>query len=191
MYRVFVENNNPSILQMFRENGWTQAVSLEDSDLVCFQGGADVTPALYGEHNTASYNNPDTDWQSLILFNNALRLRKPMVGICRGGQFLNVMAGGKMVQDYPDHAIRDTHVMTTNEGTKVQVTSTHHQVMVLGPNSFLLGYGPGGEHEVEVCFHQSHLTPMLSYQPHPEYVEFGHECVNHFFYTIQLYFSMA
>ena len=114
--KVYVEGGDYSIVNMFRENGWFVTKNLEEADLVCFQGGADVSPELYGEPNTGSYNQWDIDFLSIVLYNNAKRLGIPMVGICRGGQFLNVMAGGKMIQDYPGHAIASTHEIALVEG---------------------------------------------------------------------------
>lgn len=38
-----------------------------------------------------------------------------MVGICRGAQFLNVMAGGKMIQHVEGHAIHGTHEIVVTD----------------------------------------------------------------------------
>ena len=185
MPKVFVEGADHYIVRMFKENGWEVAKKLEEANLVCFQGGADVSPELYGERNVGSYSDADTDWRSLVLYNNAKRLGIPMVGICRGGQFLNVMAGGKMIQDHPGHAIRGTHEIVLDEAwsdktISYQVTSTHHQVMVVNPHaSDLLGWATGKQHEVEIVHHWKENS--LSFQPHPEYVEADHECQKLFF----------
>lgn len=191
MPKVLVEGKNVEITRMFRDNGWSTTSLLEEADLVCFQGGADVTPALYGERNTDSWNNEDTDFFSFVLYNNARRLGVPMVGICRGGQFLNVMAGGKMIQDYPGHAIYGTHEIAFADGYedrgKVQVTSTHHQVMIPSDSCTLLAYGQN-EKEAEIIYHDEEDT--LSFQPHPEYVEKGHPCQELFFYLIDWYHSL-
>jgi hypothetical protein len=55
-----------------------------------------------------------------------------MVGICRGGQFLNVMNGGDMWQDVDGHGLAGTHLaysMVEELPMPFEVTSTHHQMI--------------------------------------------------------------
>ena len=188
---IFVEGNDYSIVNMFQANDWFVTKNLEEADLVCFQGGADVSPELYGEPNTGSYNQWDIDFLSIVLYNNAKRLGIPMVGICRGGQFLNVMAGGKMIQDYSGHAIAGTHAIQFGPDwygwEEVQVTSTHHQVMVPGRNQELIAFGKDPR-EAEIVWNEKDET--LSFQPHPEYVNKGHECQTLFFDLLNRFFSL-
>jgi hypothetical protein len=107
---------------------WMQGVivpNMKDADLVVFTGGEDVTPALYNRapHPTTYYNRT-RDIEEQIEFNNALLANKPMIGICRGSQFLCVMAGGILVQNqrHPNW-----HPIETSDGKIIMVTSTHHQ----------------------------------------------------------------
>lgn len=191
--KVFVEGNNWSISKMFEEEGWELTTSVEECDLVCFEGGADVSPELYGEQNTHSFSDVVTDWKSIVLYNNAKRLDKPMIGICRGGQFLNVMAGGKMIQDYPGHAISGTHKLLFNPDDDfehwdgVQVTSTHHQVMAVGKESEVFAIGSSPK-EVEMAYH--HNDRSFSFQPHPEYMKKGEPGRCLFFYTLSVVFGL-
>lgn len=102
-----------------------------DVDVLLFTGGADVNPKLYGhsKHPTTGYSEAD-DELCLTVFNKS-RIDNPnikMAGICRGSQFLCVMAGGKLVQDVGGHAIWGTHKVTDFEGETYNVTSTHHQM---------------------------------------------------------------
>lgn len=186
MKKVYVEGSNHDITVMFRLNDWQVVSELSQADLVCFEGGADVSPELYGEKNTDSYCSDNVDFKSFVIYNNARRLDLPMVGICRGGQFLNVMAGGKMIQDYGGHAIRGTHKCLVNwdysEEIKeeVMVTSTHHQIMIPDiDKSILIGHHPDNKSEVEIVWHPHENS--LSFQPHPEYVDKDHECQELFF----------
>ena len=110
-------------------------------DLMVFTGGEDVNPALYGEkpHVSTRFNEKRdrferqvwTDYKDI-----------PKIGICRGGQFLNVMNGGEMWQDVDKHGVSAGHDMANLVdlgGTKfhrdyvLNVTSTHHQMMVPAP----------------------------------------------------------
>lgn len=109
-------------------------------DLVCFTGGEDVSPELYKHRNLASHNNHRRDELEVKLFTIAQEFSLPMTGICRGSQFLNVMCGGTMVQ----HLQRDhggaNHVCETLEGQKFPVTSSHHQMSVLGEGGIFLAW---------------------------------------------------
>jgi len=109
---------------------------LEKADLVCFTGGEDVSPNLYGEpkHYTTGCN-PDRDQYESQIFKQALALKKPMIGICRGSQFLCVMNGGKLVQHQENkfsmHKFMTIEPSSTagieNAITEYEITSTHHQ----------------------------------------------------------------
>lgn len=68
-----------------------------------FTGGQDVNPALYGQEpvNSSVEPNAQRDGMEKILFNAAKELDKPILGICRGIQFINVLYGGTLWQDLP------------------------------------------------------------------------------------------
>lgn len=175
---------------------------MEDADLVVFTGGEDVTPALYGEpaHPSTSCN-PLRDKLEANEFWNARLFDKKLVGICRGAQFLCVMAGGRLVQDQQPQP--HYHWMETSDGQRILVSSTHHQAQYpwnLTYDDFLIkGYTfqlskwhedgrrkeivndtiaidgwADGQHgiEVEVCKYLK--IKALGIQPHPEYY-YGHK----------------
>lgn len=192
MPKVYVELNDARISSMFVEEGWETTHFLEDANLVCFSGGADVSPELYGERNTASHSYMERDFQSIVLYMQARRLGKPMVGICRGGQFLNVMNGGRMIQDYPGHAIHGTHLMKDLDLGVFEVTSAHHQVMIPAEHAFLLAWAnvqteEGDQTEAEVIEYDG----CICFQPHPEYVPKGHECREYFFSLLEGEFFLS
>jgi len=117
--------------EMFLENNWETVYSIKDADLVQFTGGADVTPSFYNEcaHKT-THTSPERDRKEALTFNVVDELKIPMAGICRGGQFLNVMKGGSMWQDVDGHARHNGHIMDCSLTEKqYTVTSTHHQLM--------------------------------------------------------------
>jgi len=101
------------------------------ADAVMFTGGHDVCPALYGE-NEGSFTQCDysRDVREQALFKQAKMIGLPMLGICRGAQFLTVMSGGKLVQDVSNHALSTVHpIYRTDMHTSVPMSSTHHQMM--------------------------------------------------------------
>ena len=102
-------------------------------DLVCFTGGEDVSPELYGHENLASGNSIRRDEIERLYFQAALDNEIPMTGICRGAQFLNVMAGGTMVQHLKANHGGGRHLCVTKDGQTFHVTSSHHQMIVPKP----------------------------------------------------------
>lgn len=180
---VFVEDRDPAIEKMFMNNGWAVSNTHEGVNLICFGGGADVTPALYNEKNTHSNCDIKRDLYCIFLYNYARSNSIPCVGICRGGQFLNVMNGGKMIQDFPGHG-RD-HIVNTFDKESIFMSSTHHQVMIPSKLGELLGWG-NTKKEVEIVLYDNEEnTGCLCFQPHPEYFDKNHECQKVFFEYIQ------
>lgn len=111
-----------------------------DCHLVCFTGGSDVSPSLYRHRNLGSYCDMGRDNREEEIFQIAASYNLPMTGICRGSQFLNVMLGGTMVQDLRRSHGGHRHQCETLDGRKMEVTSSHHQMSVLGPGGILLGW---------------------------------------------------
>src|SRR5574337_2129865 len=97
--------------QVFTDMGFKVVDNPLKADIFQFMGGEDVSPELYNEPNTHSYSNIHRDIEEMGYLTLAIKFGKPCVGICRGGQFLNVMCGGKMIQDISGHAIRGTHTI--------------------------------------------------------------------------------
>ncbi len=66
-------------------------------------GGVDLNPALYGEENlpACSEGCDALDSMEMALLPRILAADKPMLGICRGLQALNVALGGALWQDIP------------------------------------------------------------------------------------------
>ena len=83
-------------------------VSLCDGLLIT--GGQDVDPSIYGEEpiNDTVLPNADRDAMELPLLRKALAADKPILGICRGLQFINAVLGGTLYQDLPVQHPSDT-----------------------------------------------------------------------------------
>jgi len=148
-----------------------------EADLYQFTGGEDVTPELYNCLNTHSYNNLNRDLIEAGYFTVGRRLNKPMVGVCRGGQFLNVMCGGAMLQHVSGHT--SSHPIKTTGGThEIMATSTHHQMMIPSNRAKLLAWAnivhprddSDMDNDPEVLFYEQERC--LCFQPHPEYRKF-------------------
>ena len=76
---------------------------VEGLDGMLFSGGVDVDPSCYGAAREPECGpaNPLRDALELKLLEICLQKKKPILGICRGCQILNVGLGGTLVQDVP------------------------------------------------------------------------------------------
>ena len=198
---VMIIGGGFSYNKMFEERGFGVVYSLEEADLVQFTGGADVSPVMYGElpHPSTGFS-ARRDKEEMAVYKEAQKWSIPCAGICRGAQFLNVMNGGKMWQHVNNHAISGTHVMITDDGRDVEVTSTHHQMMRAAEHGDVLCVAyesdirehmkdgvlcrETGEYEdTEVVLYTK--TQSLCFQPHPEYLDKDHECQEYYFELIK------
>jgi putative glutamine amidotransferase len=77
---------------------------LDRIDGLILAGGTDVDPASYGAkpHPETGATRPDRDRFELALAHRAMERGIPVLGICRGGQMLNVACGGTLIQHLPD-----------------------------------------------------------------------------------------
>lgn len=112
----------------------------QDVALVIFTGGHDVWPELYGENaGRQTYFSKERDHYEGVRFEAALKAGIPMVGVCRGSQFLCVKSGGKLVQHVTNHA-GAMHTVTTNDGRTITVNSSHHQMQLPGKDAVPLAW---------------------------------------------------
>lgn len=149
-----------------------------DTELVVFCGGTDVNPRLYGEEPDPRTGLPDVlrDLNEGCYYKQCVNKNIPMLGICRGSQFLTVMNGGKLVQHINNHGMSGTHPLfqlTKILDEDVEITSTHHQMMFpyKSENDFeVLATAAGKENTtvIEVVWWPD--TKCLCIQGHPEYM---------------------
>lgn len=105
----------------------------ELADLVIFTGGSDVDPLLYQERELpTTYCDPVRDEVCVELYKKCIDKGIPMLGICRGAQFLYVMKGGKLWQDVSGHnsGAHKATLLDTNQ--TLTVSSVHHQACRFG-----------------------------------------------------------
>ena len=209
MPSVYIQETNREYNHMFLNRGWSLCPTVYEADLVQFTGGSDVTPSLYGEEpHPYAHNDHVRDEIERNLYSLCIRLMKPMAGICRGGQFLNVMGGGSMWQHVNNHAIGGTHLVTNLDSNKlIPVTSTHHQMMIPGKCGQVLGKASestllesmeGGRRnmveqtlgeDIEVVWYPGDQS--LCFQPHPEYLDKDSLCQRWYFDLIERYLNVS
>ncbi len=183
---------------LFRSLGHSLVATYSVADLVCFTGGEDVSPELYGDaKHPYTFSSWYRDHEEVEQFQLALRSIVPMVGICRGGQFLNVMNGGRMYQHVTKHG-GDHEITDVITGETLLVSSTHHQMMMMGSegvlvaSSTLLGTREWYDKEVarkdtsdldiEVVYYER--TNSLCFQPHPEFTGKKYEPMRDYFASL-------
>lgn len=167
----------------------------EQLDAVFLPGGADIDPATYGAdpHPLCDKTDRERDRVEVALAKWALEEEKPVLGVCRGMQLINVAAGGSLYQDIAqDRAgslkhdyfpfrgqsfTRDflAHEVTVAEGTRLasllgagplRVNSMHHQgVKELGQGLVATALSPDGLIEAIEGEGEGYL---LAVQWHPE-----------------------
>lgn len=146
-------------------------------DALLLPGGGDLEPWRYGQENTASRGlEPERDEAELCLLQEFTALGKPVLGVCRGLQTINVFFGGTLAQDVPGHGAWEEgdrlHGVRTAPsplrplwGERMAVNSAHHQAADrLG--SGLRAVQWAGDGVVEALCHER--LPVWAVQWHPE-----------------------
>ncbi|KPL73558.1 hypothetical protein ADN00_14535 [Ornatilinea apprima] len=150
--------------------GLDAAVLMERLDGLLLTGGGDMHPEVYGLRPHARVGSVDLlrDQIEVALVHAALQAGKPLLGICRGAQVLNVALGGDLFTDIADqtqspirHDCYDdlprdhlAHGLRVLPGSRLhaalgvsetQVNSLHHQAVDrLGEGLKAVAWSPDG-----------------------------------------------
>lgn len=151
-----------------------------DGLLLC--GGSDVHPRRFGQDIDGSRNIDEArDAAELALFKAFFDAGKPIMGICRGHQVINIALGGTLIQDIPTaerHIRRNdmaqAHFVTSVKksflsdiyGEKFSVNSSHHQALdKLGKGLSAIAISSDDGYN-EAIIHND--LPIFGVQWHPE-----------------------
>ena len=187
----------PLVLPLEADDADIRALLLLCSGFL-FSGGPDIHPFLFGEETHAHCGDmsPARDRMELALLAAAMEAKKPILGICRGAQIINVGLGGGIIQDIPSQTERDFpiahrqpfgydapshHVRVTadsllarlagcpdNAPGSLSVNSIHHQsVGRLAPGLTACATAPDGIIE---AVEMPGYPFLLGVQWHPEYL---------------------
>lgn len=122
---------------------------VRDFDAFIFAGGVDVDPKHYGEE--VKFDSveilPERDEFELALFERALKSGKPILGICRGVQLINVAMGGSLHQHIDGHSQEKSGRIAT------------HKVKICG-NSLLSKFADGAESIGVNSFHHQAIKDI-------------------------------
>ena len=144
-HKVFIVGSPLVVGNIFKDRGWELTDVMKEADLVQFTGGEDISPSLYKQkpHPVVTWVNPQRDNREVMAYTLAKKMNKPMAGICRGAQLLNVMMGGRLYQHVNNHGF--DHEAEDITGRKIKVSSCHHQMIIPSTsiNSILVLWATG------------------------------------------------
>lgn len=176
-------------------------------DGILIPGGVDVDPKYFGEdpHPKLGRTDGARDRVEMQVTRWALEDRKPLLGLCRGLQVLNVTMGGSLWQDleeqvpesikhdyFPTYGFdRDhlAHEVTLTKGCRLRnlmeleripVNSMHHQgIKTLAPGLVASAVAPDGLIEAVESANEDHF--LVGVQWHPEVFEMTDPHTRHVF----------
>ncbi|MDD7289077.1 MAG: gamma-glutamyl-gamma-aminobutyrate hydrolase family protein [Clostridiales bacterium] len=155
-----------------------------DFDGLILAGGGDMDPEEFQELNLGSVEiDKPRDQAELALVSRCINEGKPLLGICRGHQVVNIALGGTIYQDLKE-PFRSAHAQTPEGasvshpiqtavytmldelyGSQLVVNSSHHQaVFKFGLGMYRTAWDENGI--VEAMQHGS--LPIWTVQFHPE-----------------------
>jgi putative glutamine amidotransferase len=186
----------PWMIPLYARDHDTLRALYQRLDGILLAGGVDMDPGSFGEppHPALGNTDPDRDAVELALARWALEDGKPLLGLCRGLQVINVATGGTLHQDleseYPNAIKHDyfptagyardhlAHPVEVEPGTRlaavverpqVAVNSMHHQgVKRLGRELVAAAHAPDGLIE---AIERAGPAFVVGVQWHPEALE--------------------
>ena len=177
MKTIYLSLPLPNYLAALRIAGLSTAPDPMRADALLLPGGGDLHPRLYGQMLAGSADIDESrDARELALVRLFTARGKPVFGICRGLQLINVFFGGTLHQHIDGHSRvsgRDRlHETRTDDalllrlyGESFTVNSAHHQsVDRLGSGLCAAQWAQDGT--VEALRHRT--LPLFAVQWHPE-----------------------
>lgn len=157
---------------------------LASCDALILPGGGDITPGFYGQENRASRCiDTELDILQIQALEYFVKNKKPVLGICKGMQLINIYFGGTLIQDIPNssfHQISDADILHTSYvqedcvlnhlyGKEFQINSNHHQAIdKIGKGLHVVQTSQDGI--IEGIMHET--LPIFAVQWHPERLAF-------------------
>ncbi len=167
---------------------------LSHMDAFILQGGSDLAPETYGETPIGKWKGDvHRDQYELKIVDYAIKNSKPLLGICRGLQLMNVYFGGTLYQDiatqrpkallhrsaelydtlkHPIEFVKGSYLDQLYKGEiEPYVNTVHHQaIKELGKDLEVFAVSPDGIIEA-VGYGKEPVGKVLGVQWHPEFTE--------------------
>ena len=181
--RVLVSDTNPqsaaNLVSYLRRCGCkvtvlgTRKINVKKFDGVALAGGPDVTPRLYGQKNKHSSNcNPAKDKMQIAVIKKFAKAGKPILGVCRGQQIINVAFGGTLKQHIGWHSgsrkvkIEKGSWLYKAYGKTAKVAHNHHQAIKKLGSGLVATQWDAKSKVIEAIEHET--LPVYGVQWHPE-----------------------
>jgi len=133
---------------------------------IILSGGNDIDPEAYGQKKRGNLSLAKLrDKTEKRLLTIALQKKLPVLGICRGMQFINVFFKGKLIN--LKHHVACNHPIQIDRWGGIKVNSYHNQGMneqVLSPK--LKSFAQSPDRIIEGIYHPN--LPLAGIQWHPE-----------------------
>lgn len=128
-----IQNGGIPYIIPFNEDPEVTIAQVATVNGLILSGGHDIDPRLYGEESLPQIGEiwPQRDAFDLLLLKEAEKRHKPVLGICRGAQLLNVAHGGSLYQDI---SYRDEPTLKHSQG---HTTNLETQTIILASDSYL------------------------------------------------------
>ncbi len=179
----------PALLPFYKEEQLENIIKAFDGFLL--SGGSDFDAKIFGEDNLPCNGRicPLRDKLEIGLIKSAVRYYKPILGICRGMQAINIAMGGSVYQDiysqaagkklimhmqnapgwYPIHELQiscDSLIYDILKTTCLNVNSFHHQAVKILPDG--LKASAFTSDGITECIELSERPFTVGVQWHPE-----------------------
>lgn len=171
----------PTVLPPYANVEFIDMVANEFDGFI-FCGGVDIDPKYYGEEIDGAKNICSVrDEFECALFKAAYKTGKPILGICRGMQVINVFLGGSLHQHIDGHVQTEergarTHSVTLSPegmlskiegGEVIEVNTFHHQIVKRLADGLIVDGVSSLDGYIEAYHHANHKF-LLGVQWHPE-----------------------
>ena len=205
---VALAGGSPVLIPLLDDEPEALEGAYQACDGILIPGGVDMDPATFSEspHDKLGRTDPARDRVELQLTRWAVRDRKPLLGLCRGLQVINVALGGSLYQDleaqcpaaikhdyFPTHGFERSYLAHDVELTRgsrlrrlmeldrIRVNSMHHQgIKALAPALTASAVAPDGLIEA-VESGDDHF--LVGVQWHPEVFEMTDPHTRHVFHA--------
>lgn len=186
LYNTSFDTPNPWP-NLFTDVKLTNIAQLSKGGCLLLWGGEDIWPGYYQQSPNMfcfTYKPSPSDLAEVQLLEKAIELGIPIIGICRGAQWLSIFSGGTLEQHIEGHCKSHNITLSDEGGVEIRCNSSHHQMMIPPDSAKILAYSEGvlGYDQYNEPIKHSKVPEVvwfpsingLGIQPHPEWSNSPH-----------------